>query len=43
MICNYGPGGNALGLPEYAIGKPGSQCPYGTKKNADGLCELIDH
>lgn len=38
LICNYGPAGNTLGPPEYAFGKPGSQCPHDTKKTVDGLC-----
>lgn len=38
LICNYGPGGNALNAPQYTIGQPGSECPFGTKKTIDGLC-----
>ena len=41
LICNYGPGGNALGAPEYEIGAPGSDCPYGTKMTIYGLCARV--
>ena len=39
LVCNYGPGGNAEGGPEYEHGEPGSNCPFGTKKQSDGLCD----
>ncbi|KAL1506271.1 hypothetical protein ABEB36_005663 [Hypothenemus hampei] len=40
LVCNYGPGGNYLGRPVYATGKPASKCPEGLTRNPfyRGLC-----
>jgi len=38
MACNYGPGGNIGGRSIYEQGEPGSKCPTGTTKTAEGLC-----
>jgi len=38
MACNYGPGGNMRGQSIYEQGEPGSKCPTGTTKTAEGLC-----
>lgn len=40
FVCNYGPGGNYIGLPMYEAGKPCSKCPKGLKQNVKykGLC-----
>ena len=39
-VCNYGPGGNYLGLPVYEIGEPSSACGGGLEPSEDyeGLC-----
>lgn len=40
LVCNYGPGGNYLGLPVYTIGEPRSKCSKNSRKNRfyKGLC-----
>lgn len=40
FVCNYGPGGNYIGLPMYDEGKPCSKCPEDHKQNQKykGLC-----
>ncbi|KAL3267376.1 hypothetical protein HHI36_011507 [Cryptolaemus montrouzieri] len=40
LVCNYGPGGNYLGLPVYEVGEPCSNCPRHLKNNKKykGLC-----
>lgn len=39
FVCNYGPGGNYIGLPVYKPGAPGSACPDKVKpSNKCGLC-----
>ncbi|KAK6640575.1 hypothetical protein RUM44_012271 [Polyplax serrata] len=38
-VCNYGPTGNWIGEPMYAIGEPCSQCPKGTVCS-DSLCDI---
>uniref|UniRef100_A0A5S6R1J5 SCP domain-containing protein n=1 Tax=Trichuris muris TaxID=70415 RepID=A0A5S6R1J5_TRIMR len=35
IVCNYGPGGNVIGVRPYSWGRPCSSCPY-TCRN--GLC-----
>ncbi|KAL3213073.1 hypothetical protein MRX96_035648 [Rhipicephalus microplus] len=39
LVCNYGPGGNVLGLPVYKEGGTCSRCAAGTTcEKATGLC-----
>ncbi|XP_044748643.1 venom allergen 5-like [Coccinella septempunctata] len=40
LVCNYGPGGNYLGLPLYDVGEPCSNCPNNLKSNEkyEALC-----
>ncbi|KAK9885556.1 hypothetical protein WA026_012306 [Henosepilachna vigintioctopunctata] len=40
LVCNYGPGGNYLGLPVYEVGEPCSNCPWNLQSNKkyEGLC-----
>lgn len=39
FVCNYGPGGNYIGLPVYLPGEPGTACPQKLKHNNKcGLC-----
>lgn len=41
LVCNYGPGGNALGLPVYMEGDTCSRCSAGTTcDKATGLCAV---
>ncbi|XP_060530424.1 venom allergen 5 2-like [Cylas formicarius] len=42
FVCNYGPGGNFVGLPIYKIGQPASECSNGEKRNRlyRGLCGI---
>nr|CAD7415343.1 unnamed protein product [Timema poppensis] len=30
LVCNYGPGGNIIGMPLYKVGDPCSECPDNT-------------
>lgn len=38
-VCNYGPAGNWIGEPMYAVGEPCSKCPSGTFCN-ENLCDF---
>ncbi|XP_056639135.1 venom allergen 5.02-like [Diorhabda sublineata] len=39
LVCNYGPGGNIIGMPMYEIGPPASRCQRRSRhKNYAGLC-----
>lgn len=40
FVCNYGPGGNYLGVPVYEVGDPTSKCPNDLEPNEQyfGLC-----
>ncbi|KAF5304516.1 hypothetical protein FQA39_LY09567 [Lamprigera yunnana] len=38
FVCNYGPGGNYIGLPLYKPGISGSACPDKLKSSICGLC-----
>lgn len=39
LTCNYGPGGNVVGMPVYVEGQPCTRCPNGsTCAKTTGLC-----
>lgn len=44
LVCNYGPGGNYLGLPLYEVGEACSNCPNGLNSNEkyEALCGETD-
>nr|CAD7195292.1 unnamed protein product [Timema douglasi] len=49
LVCNYGPGGNIIGMPLYKVGDPCSECPDNTTCKHPlytGLCAskcLVQH
>nr|CAD7575186.1 unnamed protein product [Timema californicum] len=43
LVCNYGPGGNIIGMPLYKVGDPCSECPDDTTCKHPlytGLCAI---
>lgn len=44
VVCNYGPGGNIIGLTPYTSGVPASDCPveFPFAEESTGLCTDVE-